>query len=557
MITLSVRGYRGIDSAELTCAPIALLLAKNAEGKSSVAQAAAAALTGAAIADAFEIGKKEVGEIIRRGARDAVCTVKADGGEARMSWPTCQLTTTGAEPPHASVYAAGIISMPLLSPKDRAAALEQYLHSAPTKDDLHAAMTEKFRDKSIDALWAEIETKEWDACARDYELERRDSSRDWARITGQSFGSDKSARWAPEGWSDHLDACTADELRARVDQARLALDEAIRSAATDKAEVDRLRKLADALPERQAALRIAFEEEGTARQLHDAAQADLTKHPAAAEHASLNCPHCGNSVSIEQGQLVKASAATVADPTARRRALAAEAQAAAILNQKHAEVAQARVGTTESEKAAVDLDAMNLPASGAPAVPHASEQRAREMLMTAELDARLKGQHTEAGTAYRRWLSANLKHEILIPAGLRAKKLGEVVNAYNEAVLAPLCTAAAWGSVNITEDLTFRLGERRYSLLSKGEQWRVRVLLQVAQAMHDGSSMVIIDNLEDLDSEALNGIFGLLRHAGLPAVVCVALRRDTRIPDLARAGLGQTYTIEKARTVALNQAAAA
>src|SRR5436305_1985729 len=118
-IEIDVRDFRGIAHAELSCAPISLLVAPNAGGKSSIAQAVAAVLTGNALARQFELTGKTAGALIRPGAKDARCILKNGTGEARMSWPECQLSTTGAEPPRASTFAAGIESIPLLAPKDR------------------------------------------------------------------------------------------------------------------------------------------------------------------------------------------------------------------------------------------------------------------------------------------------------------------------------------------------------------------------------------------------------------------------------------------------------
>ena len=44
---LSIKNYRGIQAAEIDAAPIAVLVGRGGSGKSSVAMAAAAVLTGA------------------------------------------------------------------------------------------------------------------------------------------------------------------------------------------------------------------------------------------------------------------------------------------------------------------------------------------------------------------------------------------------------------------------------------------------------------------------------------------------------------------------------
>jgi hypothetical protein len=74
-------------------------------------------------------------------------------------------------------------------------------------------------------------------------------------------------------------------------------------------------------------------------------------------------------------------------------------------------------------------------------------------------------------------------------------------------------------------------------------------VLQIACAKIDGSSMVLLDNLTDLDSDAINVALSLLVNEEMPALVCVASRLGKPPPPIAKFGYGNTYVIQGRRAV--------
>jgi hypothetical protein len=53
--------------------------------------------------------------------------------------------------------------------------------------------------------------------------------------------------------------------------------------------------------------------------------------------------------------------------------------------------------------------------------------------------------------------------------------------------------------------------------------------------------MVVLDAADVLDGTTRSGLFDMLDEAGLPALVALTLSRPSQCPDLAEAGLGQSY----------------
>ena len=70
----------------------------------------------------------------------------------------------------------------------------------------------------------------------------------------------------------------------------------------------------------------------------------------------------------------------------------------------------------------------------------------------------------------------------------------------------------------------------------------------------DNSAMVVIDAADVLDGTTRSGLFALLEDSGLPALVCMTLTRREQVPDLAAAGLGQSYWLEGGNCTALSRA---
>lgn len=557
-IEIYVENFRGIKLAHLTCSPIGLIVAPNDFGKSSVAQAVAAVLTGIGLDKQFELTQATAGQLVHDGENIARCIVRGPDGEARMAWPEAKRSQTGAAPPSASVYAAGLKSILDITPAERATALAPYLKSLPSKEDLIGAMQDKFTQDAIDRLWDELQAKGWDKTASDWEIARRQANAEWRNVTSETFGEQKAAAWRPAGLNPTLAGSTVAQLQAAVTAAKAAVETAVASSALADAERHRLQELADDYVNRADALAKA----GMAVSAAQAAKTSAIQSRAAlpvttVAHMALVCPHCGEKTVLRDlpGQSATLEKYEEIDESvlkARRMAIAdADGRVnntTSALSEAETKRALAQNALDEAKEARDRL--LSAPNAQDGQMPASTDDiaAAREKLTTSENNLVLRQKMDAAAAAFQKWRGADARLTILEPAGLRAATLSRVIDVFNTGVLAPLCEIASWPAVTLSQELTGRIGGRAYSLVSVGMQWRTRLVLQAAQASLDSSTMMIIDNLPDLDANARNGLFCILQHLKLPALICMANISEVAALDLAKHHLGGSWHIIDGKT---------
>jgi hypothetical protein len=547
MISLKLRDFRGCERADLSIAPIALVAGKNAAGKSSIAQSVGAALTGRALLEG--ITKAGAASLVKAGAAAATLELRDESGTARVEWPSCQVSTEG-KPPQASIWATGLASVATLPAKERAQVLAEYLHADPTRDDLAAALADVGlgEERVVKAVWDLIEAQGWDGAHEKRRETGADRKGRWRQLTGVNWGARVAQRWLPAGWEDGLEERNENDLTAALAVAQGAHEEAIGAAAISGADRERLEAEANQLDERKDALADAeIEETRLETELEKLREQRASLPPGGAE-AEMPCPHCGAMVVLRQidlatAQLEKAEVILPAE-LKKRRLKIAEADGALgrvgpqLIEQRRL-VERARNAMQIAANARHQLS--QTPAADAPRVDVAAAE-AKAVAAKERLSAfRLKRQ---ADDLRERIAGNDLVLAILAADGLRAKKLARVVGEFNR-ILEPLCDAAQWARVTIDPSMTIAYGGRPYgALIATSEQYRVRLILQVAMAQLDGSDMVVIDGADVLDGATRGGLFALLDEAELAALVCMTLTRRDQLPDLAAAELGASYWIE-------------
>lgn len=547
-LNLSVRDYRGIERADVTLSPIALVAGMNEQGKSSLAEAARAALAGLVI-PVPGVTKKAAALLVRDGAQEGQSKV-TDGELSRsVRWPKCALMDGDKGIPFASPFAVGARHLFDLDDKERPSVLSGYVDSVPTVSDLAAAMTDiGYGKEAVGKVWNEIEkpSEGWDGVwrsTRDYGVKVKGA---WEQIAGEKYGAKKAAEWKPEGWPG-ADA-TRELLQAAIDAASTKVKAAIGESAVSAADLERLRTEAAEVPDATAALRKSLEE----------AQAELTEAEAErlalpSEEAGDNvvpCPACHAELVVEtvwkgpttlKVRDAKAAKSAATKETRSRRAALdglisnlkdrtipdlAQRIARADTTAERVDAARARLAEIEGQQA--DSDAV--------AAAEAEEAAARAAL--AAFDAKI-----QADQLHARIVKNEALLEVLAPDGLRQRKLVQGLESANEA-LAAICDAAKWPVVRIDENLDPHYGTRPVWAASRSGQWRARVVVQIAMAQMDTSAAIVIDEADILDVKGRNGLFLALKASGLRALVCMTVNKPDLVPDLARVGLGASYWCE-------------
>lgn len=543
MITIALRNFRGCAAANLELAPLALVAARNAQGKSSIAQAVGAVLTGAVTP--LGVTKASAAQLVKSGAEAGFAAVQGKSGTARIDWPACQTRTRG-EPPTASIYAAGLESVATLAAKERARVFGNYLHADPDRTDLAAAMADidLGSEAAVTAVWKSIETHGWDSAHqvqrdRGVELKAR-----WRQVTGATYGSRVGASWHPDDLDD--DDMSENDLLAAVVKAKAERDKAIAAAAVSGAERDRLAAELASLEGRKDLLQQAeADAERVAAEL-DAARDARAALPPGTVDAGMPCPHCGAFVIVRRIDLAttRLEAAEVDAPLPaelkkRRVAIAAADGAIARLMGQSTDadrnVERARLAMQSAAEARFHLD--RLPPATETGVDVDAAKAALDRAEKRLADSRAK---READDLHRRIQNNEGLISLLAPDGLRAAKLDQVLDIFNGS-LGELSEAAGWHAVGVEADLTPTYQGRVYALCSTSEQYRIRAVLAVAMARLDGSAMVVLDAADVLDGPTRSGLFALLDEAGLPALVTMTATRASQVPDLAALSLGHSY----------------
>jgi hypothetical protein len=549
-----IRDFQVVERADLLAGGLVLVTGKNAQGKSSVLKATAAALTGQL---QFGLAKKDAKALVRAGAGTATAAVQGTDWTAGAAWPKCEASTAG-QPPTVTPIAAGLTSLLDLSAKDRAKLLAELLKTAPDRADFVAACTDASISEAIAAqVWSDIEGKGWDAKAAEVADKGAKLKGQWELVTGQRFGTEKARTWRPEGWTDDLDGASLDDLQAEMGEVQQELERAIAAAAVGQAELDRLTAACaeiDELKERSIEAQMVATRATTA---YGTAQRERDALPPAAQAKGLTCPCCNAALQLSHNmgadqKLVQAEQIGDDELKKRRDAIAA---ADGKLSRLKGERDGAERTATEAQRAYQaaqqaerQLTELRKKASGGQPGDDVETLRAR--VSTAEARHRaLKAK--EDADRVANLLAVNLAMQaIMAPGGLRQAKLVKVLDTFNGGPLRSLCEAAGWGDVRIEPDMGVTYGGRPYEQLAglgpqlSSDQFRVYATLQVALAQVQGCELVILDGADVLDQKGRGGLLKMLRGAGMDALIGMTFSAPDVVPDLEARGMGRAYWID-------------
>ena len=486
MIEIVVKDVRGAAHAALSISPIALLCGLNGQGKSSTLEAVAYTVAGKPIPPGVTKGMASL--IVNDAAKLATCTVSGPEGSVRMAWPKCETASTGTKPPRSSEIAAGLIDLCRMTPEKRSLALMPIMGATPTPEDLRFALagTDASEDDikyALNFISDKIEgmsiSNAWDACATQIQQNGGRVRASWEAATGEKWGGAAKARdWWPEGWSAALERAPPESLQAAIDDA----DAAYKAAANDEAirmfSWDTLRKEIAAAGDVDAAFEAASANLDSALKAEAAARGKLGSVPAPVEPGDMaTCPCCGKAV----------------------------------------EVRQTLAGYELAEKEVSPPEAITAYRAIMDGIARAEQQGNTARTAKAAYDAKAKADKHHADIMSKLAVLSALK-----PEGVRARKLAEAREAFNDAILAPLCEAAGWEPVSLGPDLGILCGGRPYSLLSHSEKWRATVIMQCAVAQREGADLLIIDGCDVLMQRG--GLVKLLKMVGIPALLGMSLK---------------------------------
>jgi hypothetical protein len=557
---IAVRNFRGAAVANVTVAPIALIAGRNRAGKSSILQAAAAALA----RDPTPLGtsKKTAAELIHDGKEAAQVVVASGNATAEVKWPQAEVATAGDNPPWASRIAAGLDFFTAYKPPQVMALLAEILNAAPVEADLYAALGGKADDATIKAIWSHIGEYGWDSAHKTARENGTKKKGAWEHITGEKYGSKKAETWLPQNYDLAWDDVEDVAATYAVEQARIAVEKAVGKGAVSEADLERLRLTAGGLSaaaQRVADAKIALTAAEAA--LSDAEAKRTALGDVEKEAPEVTCPHCNETSSLvfRDGAWSLAAVENIGNTQKLKERRIAIAQAEGALSKAKSALSTARHAVAHAE---TDRnDALNAEAAVKAAEEGLSKNAdaiaaARAELAKAEAVAVATDQRRRAARLHRTILENAAIVAELAPDGLRQRKMAAAVQRFNKDAHI-LCAAAAWPTIVLSDDLEVTVGGRALSLCSASERYLARIVSQLVIARLDRSHVVVIDEADILDSAARNGLLSALEISTLPALVGMTINGARRAPDLAALGLGKTYWVENGRAEAVISEAAA
>lgn len=553
MLNIDVKGFRGIKHAHIMCAPIALLCGPNYQGKSSTLEAVRAALDGDK--QPYKLTKDElVNQLIHDGDDEA--TIHLGLGEDRyieMSWPSDDVATGGA-PLRATKFATGSLAYTALESRERDKVLAEYLKTDPTREEFDEAVEDlKLGTDGAGAIWIDIKQQGWDGAWAKHKTEGTKLKGVWENLTRGSYGSKVGGTWRPKGWTPEHEALTGDELKADMDTAQQELEAGIGKVAINADERKKLEGLALQIPKLQEALKTRKADLERAEEAKTQAQKAVQKIPVLPKENWPVCPHCAEPIQVMAGEVLKKAPAPLS-PAKRKEVMEQLEKAQDVLNKaveafneangkyqtvvkdmQAAKDSKERLETADENAQSINLD----------------ELRGEVARIKSIMDA--KENITKVLQAHIHILNKVAIVNVLAPEGLRKTKLADKVGHFN-AQLKELCDIAEWEAVTVDENGSVWTGKYRYRMTAESERMRADIILQMAFATLDGSEIVLIDRADTLDGKGRNGLFALLQHVGLYAVVAMMLVRIKEAPDLGAAEIGNTFWIHGAQAMPLAKA---
>lgn len=545
-IEIAVRDYRGAERADITLAPIALVAGRNEAGKSCIAQAVRAVLTGNAI-PIPGVAKKDAKLLVRDGADKGSVSVSwpANGNAcAVIEWPKCDIKGKEGNP-CATEWSVGLRHLFDLNDAERANVLAGYIDSLPCVTDLASAMRDiGYGDKAIDQTWASVNVPGgWDDThkkAREYSATLKGK---WEGITSEKWGAKKGEDWLPAGWDDAIAAASLEDLAAAAGRAETEYDRVVGLAAVSNANTTALQEKAATIADlevRERELRQTKDELFEAhRELKVATKPVIPSEP-------MTCPCCKAALELDKGTLIEAaSKPTKKEIAAATKALEAHnqaiADAGAAFDKAYAEHREIENQLKDARRAKLELEAISKKGGGTATIEDVDAARAA--MHATQKAVAMKQTRDQAAGIHAQIVKNLALVDILAPDGLRRRKLASSLEVFN-AELAKLCDIAKWPTVRLDENLQPHYGTRPVWAASASGQWRARVIVQIAMALSDGSAAVVIDEADILDARGRNSLFAMLKQAGVSALVCMTINKPDLVPDLAKAGIGASYWIE-------------
>jgi hypothetical protein len=541
---ITIKNFRGCREATLPLQGLTLVAGHNGQGKTSIAQAAAAVLCGQWQPAGIDLKKKEAESLVIDGEKKATIIVEGDTGSAKLVYPSCEYSTEG-EAPYSKPLLTGQMSLLNMSVSQRVIHLLENTGMTPTVQDLEKAIPE-MEGINQQRLWKKIQETSWDETCKLYKEQATTFKSDWRAATGEQWGAAKAQGWQPEDLSNGDLFTKEEDIQKEINDLKQEIHKAHAhntrigiSREGDQEKADSLQGLEKRLADAETRLKTAQERFNEA--IEEERKADKWVS------TGWECPHCQGRLAIDQG--------ISGAPDKVRKADELTPQQIEERNLKFSQIQQKKMTMRNAQDmAATERNAL------LPQIRDAKEAQKRiqdnqsgTKIEIASIEEKV-GQLMRKGELIRKYNTATevqkkIERALQIAAcldadgekSIRQQKLASGLSAFNQK-LATNCTVAGYKTVQVEEDLSITYDGRRYEFLSASEQYRVRVILQVNEQNEEDLPMVF-DAIDILDNAGRNGLIKLLRAKVKNALLTATILKREEAPDLSKVG-GKTLWLE-------------
>ena len=565
---VQVRNFLGVEAAEIPLpderTPVAVV-GENAQGKTSVALAIAAVLSG----DANPLKLPAAKARYIRDQQDAgEVMLAADNGGQLVHW---LLAETGMRffperPPESLAHCVGTVDfMAPRSLRDRTALWEELFLPSPEvlMQKLAARLAEGVKiDRLVEEAVSDARVEaSWQAVEALYKDKRRTSERRWEDITGGGrYGVRKAKGWIPDDWMAEWSGVDLVEARERVESAEEALRHVMASQAVTRSERAAAIEARDQIPAIEAAIDSSREslsklepewremdaESGRLRRkCEDLKQRydRLGKAKPQLEDGTP-CPACNRMLVIAGANhlVLQSDAGQLKARIDEWREQLGEiklehARHLGKLREMHPEVTakKKRVEELRDKMARLrfELQAATQKAADADKDITEADHDAQVRLCQKQLeDAKAAhdgikkkvdadAYHTSAEQF--RWVETCFG-----PRGVRATAMEDGIQAMHDALL-KVSAVSGWPKTTVDRQFHPHYNGRPVAACSTSERWRAQFSLQCAIAMMRGQSHVICDEAATLDETGWLQLTALAEHmASAHKVQCVVAATNSK-----------------------------
>ena len=517
---VSINNFRGVENTEFELGNVTIIGGDNGAGKTSIAQAIAAAITGES--PISDLKKTDFKHLVKLGAETANAEVSNEAGKAVMVYPDGKGYTQGKSP-RSSVYSAGIISPLDMKKTDAAECWITLLEAEPTPDDLKVALS---GNKHVEEVLQLVKTRGWDVAEKVIKEDGAKHKGRWEKITNERYGTAKAESWKPANFEFTF---SKSELAAKVEAAKIAYEESLKVTAIADDHKKQLQEQAAKLEELKAKVSAGLEKEVVLAASRNKA---LKAYQEAQNSANtLECPCCKKSLKLHNGILSE----DVGEKTDITPIKADYDNATRAHNDIIKENSDLRASLSGAESAAKKLSEITENTGVSTEKAQSEYAETREKL--AAFNAFHEAQAENAEVMWRIEVA-----RILAPDGLRKTKAEEKIADFNSG-LSNISEAAKWKQVKLDSDFAATYDSRPFAILSESEQYRVRATIQMAIAMRDGSDLLIFDRADLLTKQGRNGLFHACRSCGVKSLILMSYSNKEEMPNLS--GENFSYWLEE------------